>query len=161
MNEPHSPRFYFALPRLLAKMRGSHASRAEQNSVEAWLANFAIYLISYLYFAGLIPELDGRLLRLVIFVALAFAVWLFWLLTLYLNSLILKLIRSFGLLGAIPIRRGQAVLIGIAATAMALALVQRESLAGEVGAIWLVATTMNLIAAAILALTNDEATRYE
>jgi hypothetical protein len=159
MNQQRPPRFYFALPRLLAKMRGGDSIRAEQNSIEAWAANLAIYLISYLYFAGFIPALDRWWLRSLILVALAFLVWLFWLLVLFVNSLILRLLGSCGLLRWLPIRRGQAVLIAIIATAMAAALLQRGALAAEFGAIWLVATAMNLLAATILAFTNGEPAR--
>lgn len=159
MKQPRSPRFYFALTRLLAKMRGGNGARAEQNSVEAWLANLAIYLISYLFFAGYIPEIPTWSLRALILVALVFPVWLFWLLALYLNSLILKLAASLGLLRSLPTRRGQAVLIVMTATAMAFALVERGSFAGEIGALWLVATAMNLVAALILAFTNGEPAR--
>ena len=134
MNQQRQPRFYFALPRLLAKIRGGDSIRAEQNSVEAWSANFAIYLVSYLYFAGFVPALDRWWLRSLIFVALAFLVWLFWLLVLFVNSLILKLLRGFGLLRSLPIRRGQALLLGITATAMAIALLERGGAATEIGA---------------------------
>ena len=159
MNQQRSPRFYFALPRLLAKMRGGNPNRAEQNSVEAWWANLAIYLISYLFFAGFIPEISNWGLRALIFVALAFPVWLFWVLVLHANSLILKLGASLGLLRSLPTRRGQAVLIVMTATAMAFTLVMRGSFAAELGAIWLVATAINLAAAVILALTNAEPAR--
>jgi len=159
MTEHRSPRFYFALPRLLAKWRGGDAGRAEQNGLEAWCANLAIYLISFLFFAGLIPDLDGWWGRLPILVVLAFLVCLFWLLVLYLNSLILKLLHACGLFRALPIRRGQAVLIGSAATAMAVALLGRGPLVSEIGAIWLTATAMNLAAAAILALNHGDPAR--
>jgi len=154
MNHQGPPSFYFALPRLLAKMRGGDSIRAEQNSVEAWSANLAIYLISYLYFAGFIPALDAWWLRPLIFIALAFLVWLFWLVVLFVNSLILKFV-----LRAFPMRRGQAVLIGMMTTAMAVALLQRGAIVAEIGAIWLVATAMNLLAATILAFTNGEPAR--
>jgi hypothetical protein len=42
---------------------------------------------------------------------------------------------------------------------MAFALVDRGALASEIGAIWLVATAMNLVAAIILAFTNAEPAR--
>jgi hypothetical protein len=87
---------------------------------------------------------------------LAFLVWLFWLLVFYLNSLILKLLDAVGLLRALPARRGQSVLLVIIATAMSAALVQRGSFVGEIGAIWLTATAMNLAAAAVLAFSNGE-----
>lgn len=159
MTEPRSRRFYFALPRLLAKWRGADASRAEQNAVEAWCANLAIYFISFLYFAGLIPEFDSRWRRGLTLVALAVVVWLFWLLALFLNSLILKSLRRCGLIGVVPVRRGQAILIATLTTAMAVALLERGPLASEIGAIWLTATAMNLAAAVILAFNHGDPTR--
>lgn len=156
MTEQPSPRFYFALPRLLAKWRGGDAGRAEQNGLEAWSANLAIYLISFFYFAGLIPEIDSWWARVPILIVLAFAVCLFWLLVLYLNSLILKLLHGCGLFCELPIRRSQGVLIAAAATAMAVALLERGPLVSEIGAIWLTATAMNLAAAAILAFNHGD-----
>jgi hypothetical protein len=161
MNEfiERSPRFYFALPRLLAKFRGGDASRAERNGVEAWVANLAIYLISFLYFAELIPDVSTWWLRGLLLVTLAFLVWLFWLLVFYINSLLLKLLHAARIFRSLPVRRGQAVLIATAVTAMAWQIAQRDSFASEIGAIWLVATAMNLAAAAILAFGNGERAR--
>src|SRR5438270_9173062 len=137
MNEPPSPQFYFALPRLLAKMRGGDANRAERNAAEAWFGGLAIYAISYLYFAAFVPDALSWWMRALFFIALAFLVMLFWLLMLYLNSLILKLLHGVGLFRSLPMRRGQSVLVAVAATAMAVALTQRDSIVSELGAIWL------------------------
>ncbi|MFL6520634.1 MAG: hypothetical protein ACJ8NS_10480 [Chthoniobacterales bacterium] len=156
MNEP---RFYFALPRLLAKFRGGNSGRAEKNVAEAWVVGGGIYLVSYLYFAGYISGVTSWWLCGLLLVVLAFLVWLFWLLAFYLNSLILKLLRGAGLLRALPVRRCQSVLLMTIGTAMAVALVQRGSFGSEIGAIWLTATAMNLAAAAILALGNGEPAR--
>jgi hypothetical protein len=150
------PRFYFALPRLLAKWRGGDPKRAEKNAVEAWLAGLAVFGVSYLYFEILIPDATAWWARVMMFVALAFLVWLFWLLVLYVNSMILKSIQRFGLFRSLPMRRGQSVLIATTTAAMAIALVQRDSFASEIGAIWLTATALNLVAAAILAFSNGE-----
>jgi hypothetical protein len=156
MNEP---RFYFALPRLLSKMRGGNASRAETNAAEAWIGGVGIYAVSYLYFAGCLSEIGHWGLRGLLLIVLAFLVWLFWLVVLYLNSLILKLLRSVGLFRTLPMRRGQSVLINVTAAAMAMVLVQRDSFVSEISAIWLTATAMNLAAAAILSFSNGEPTR--
>jgi hypothetical protein len=156
MNEP---RFYFALPRLLSKMRGGNASRAETNATEAWLTGVGIYGVSYLYFAGYLSAAGSWPLRGLLLVVLAFLVWLFWLLVFYLNSLILMLLHRVGLFRALPVRRGQSVLLVIIATAMSAALIQRGSFVSEIGAIWLTATAMNLAAAAILAFSNGEPAR--
>ena len=161
MNESHRLpiRFYFALPRLLALLRGGDAQRAEQNGTEAWVAGIATYVISFLFFAAFVPETLGWGLRGLMLAGLAFLVWLFWLLALYLNSLILKLLRGLGLFRTIPTRRGQSILIATTVTAMAFGLLGRGSLAGEFGAIWLTAVAMNLVAAMILAVRDGDSTR--
>jgi len=156
MNQPSSPRFYFALPRLLAKFRGGDATRVEKNGSEAWAASLSVYAISYLYFADFIPVALSWWMRALLFGALTFLIWLFWLLVLYLNSLILKLVRSLGLFRSLPMRRGQSVLVAAATTVMAIALALRNSLVSEVGAIWLIATALNLMAALILAFNNGD-----
>ena len=161
MKEQQSPRFYFAFPRLLSKMRGGEALRAERNGMEAWCGSLAIYAISYLYFAAFVPDALSWWMRALFFIALAFLVMLFWLLMLYLNSLILKLLHGVGLFRSLPMRRGQSALVAVAATAtaMAVALAQRDSIVSELGALWLIATAMNLTAAAILAFSNGDAAR--
>jgi hypothetical protein len=157
MNDHHPPRFYFSLPRLLALLRHGDTRRAELNGVEAWAGNVAIFVVWYLFFAQFVPGRLAWWLAALALVALAVLVFLFWLLALHLNSLILELLRRFGLLRSLPARRGQAVLISAATTAMALQLVQGGALSGEIGAIWLVAVAMNLGAAIILVLRDGNA----
>ena len=159
MNERRPPRFYFALPRLLALLRHGDSSRAEINESEAWAGSIAIFVVSYSFFAGLLPNNLDPWVAALLLVALPFFVLLFWLLALSLNSEILKLLRNCGLFRSLPQRRGQAVLIGIATSAMALLMVQRGSLAGEIASIWLVAVALNLTAAVILAFRNGNAAR--
>ena len=152
--DPGRPQFYFALPRLIATMRGADGRRAENNGTEAWVGSVAIYLINYLFFAQFIPA-DLKLWQTaLLLVALALLVWFFWLLVLYLNSLIIKLLLPVGLFRSIPIRRAQSILLGTWATAMAFDLLDRGSWIGEVASIWLVAVAMNLAAAAVLAFRH-------
>jgi hypothetical protein len=157
MNEVDKPgpRFYFSLLRLLAGLRGGDARRTENNWSEACLAGIAIYLISYLFFAQWIPDELRVWQSLSLLFLLVFFVWLFWLVVLYLNSLVIRFLQLCGLLRAIPIRRAQSVLLGISASAMALSLVQRGSWPAEIGAIWMISVAMNLTAAAILAFRDD------
>ena len=151
---PNQPRFYFALPRLIATMRGADGQRAETNGTEAWVGNVAIYVVNYLFFAQFVPvhlPLWGRVLLLV---GVAFLVWLFWLMVLYLNSLIIGALRQVGVFRSLPTRRAQSILLGTWATAMAFHLLQRGSWIGEIASIWLVAVAMNLAAAAVLAFRH-------
>jgi hypothetical protein len=154
MNTGEFPRFYFALPRLLARFRGGSSERAETNGGEAWIGSIATYLVSYLFFAQFVPATLGLWSTILSLVLLAFLVWLFWLLALYLNSLVIKLLQVRGLLRSIPVRRAQSILIAGTASAMALQLLQGGGWSAEIAAIWIVAVAMNLAAAAILVLRN-------
>jgi hypothetical protein len=156
MNTGEFPRFYFALPRLLARFRGGNSERAEKNGGEAWIASIATYLVSYLFFGQFVPATLGLAPTILSFVLLAFLGWLFWLLALYLNSLVIKLLQACGLFRTIPIRHAQSILIAGTASAMSLQLLAGGGWSAEIAAIWLVAVAMNLAAAAILALRNGD-----
>ncbi|MFL6589282.1 MAG: hypothetical protein ACJ8M4_03840 [Chthoniobacterales bacterium] len=153
-SERKSPRFYFALPRLMSKWRGGDSTRAEKNSVEAWAAGIAIYIVSYLFFAAFVSAGFSWWLTALIFIGLAFGTWLFWLVVLYLNSFVIKLLRFVGLIHGVPDRYVQSVLISATATAMAVSLATSGSWMTEIAALWIIAVTMNLAAAAILALQS-------
>lgn len=153
------PRFYFALPRLLATLRGGDGSRAEKNAGEAWAGSIATFVVSYLFFAGFVPNSFAWWITGLLFGALAVLVLLFWLLALYLNSMVLRLVRIAGLFNTTPARRGQSVLIATTTTLMALALLRHGGLAREIAAIWLVAVAMNLVAAMILAFRHGARAR--
>jgi hypothetical protein len=160
MNEsdPSRPRFYFSLLRLMALLRGADVTRTETNGTEAWLAGVAMYLISFLFFAQFVPVDLNFWLTALALIVLAFLVWLFWLVVLYFNSLIIKLVRPAGFFRSIPTRRAQSILLGLWATTMALDLARRGSWMGEVAAIWLVAVALNLAATVILAFRNGTRT---
>jgi hypothetical protein len=155
MNKSDNRLFYFSLFRVIALLRGGEARRTESNGLEALLVGLMIYSIHYLLFATLFipsnlePWLTGLLL-----VALAFWIWLFWLLLLYINSVIIKVLHVCGLFRAIPTRRIQSVLWGISTTAMACALLKSSPSLREFAAIWLVAVAMNLASALVLAFSD-------
>jgi hypothetical protein len=151
----NSNKFYFSLFRAIALLRGGDTRRAESNGFEGWLVGLMIYSIHYLFFATLfvLSHLEPWLTALVL-VVLAFWVWLFWLLLLYINSVIIKLLRICGLFRTLPIRRAQSILWGISTTAMASVLLKSNPALREFGAIWLVAVAMNLVAALILTFSD-------
>jgi hypothetical protein len=155
MNKTVKRQFYFSLFRAIAVLRGGDASRAESNGFEAWLVGLTIYSIHYLFFSTLfIPSHLEPSLKALFLVALAFWIWLFWLLLLYVNSVIIKLLRVGGLFHSIPTRLAQSILWGIFTTAMACALLKSSPLPREFGAIWLVAVAMNLVSAVVLAFSD-------
>ena len=133
-------------------LRGGDTRRAESHEFEAWLIGLMIYSIHYLFFAALfIPSNLKPWQTALLLVALAFWIWLFWLLLLYINSVIVRLLNIAGLFRALPTRRAQSILWGISTTAMAGVLLKSSPALRELGAIWLVAVAMNLAAALVLA----------
>ena len=147
--EPH---FYFALPRLIARAWGANDSPAETNWLEANVAGGLVHGIAYL-FAALVFLRDlspGQ--QALLFLPLAVFVWLAWLLVLYINALVLRLLRAGGMLRKIPDDRAQGLLIGILTTTFAVALLRAGSCYGFAGGIWLAALSLNFVAAAVLAL---------
>lgn len=161
MSQPNNPRphFYFSLPRLIALFRGGDPSRAETNPVEAQVAGGAMYLISFLFFAQFVPASFKVWQSALSFMALVIFIALFWLVVLFLNSLIIKLLRLGGILQGIPIRRAQSILLGISTTTMAWSLLQRASWMGEIAAIWVTAVGLNLAAAIVLAFQKGASER--
>ena len=155
MSKNDKRQFYFSLFRVIALLRGGDAGRAESNGFEALLVGLMIYAIHYLFFATLLISSNLKpWLTALLLVAVAFWIWLFWLLVLYVNSVIVKALRAGGLFRAIPTRRVQSILWGVYTTAMAFALLQSSPSRRELGAIWLVAVAMNLASAVVLAFSN-------
>ena len=152
--DPSRRHFYFALPRLIATMRGADGRRGENNGTEATAGSVAIYLINYLFLAQFVPAGLPLWQTALGLAGLVFLTWFFWLLALSLNSLIIKLLRQTGVFRTIPTRRAQSILLGTWTTAMACDLLEPGSWIGEVAAIWLVAVAMNLAAAAVLAFRH-------
>jgi hypothetical protein len=148
------PHFYFSLPRLLVLHLGGDPARSENNGTEAWLAGVTIYLINCLFFAQLFPPALNFWQSAFCLLALALVIVPFWLLVLYLNSVVIKFLRLCGIFRTIPTRRAQSILLGFLTTAMAVDLARRGAWAGEIAAVWLIAVAMNLAAAAILAFRN-------
>jgi hypothetical protein len=123
--------------------------------LEALLIGLTIYSIHYLFFATrFIPSNLEPWLTALLLVALAFWIWLFWLLLLYINSVIIKVLHASGLFRAIPTRRAQSILWGISTTAMACTLLKSSPSLREFAAIWLVTVAMNLASAAVLAFSD-------
>jgi hypothetical protein len=155
MNKTDKRQFYFSLLRVIAMLRGGDAKRAESNGFEAWLVGLTIYSIHYFFFATrFIPSNFEPWQTALLLIALVFWIWLFWLLLLYINSVIIKALHVCGLFRTFPTRRAQSILWGISTTAMACVLLKSSRSLHELSAIWLVAVAMNLASAVVLALGN-------
>jgi hypothetical protein len=143
---------YFALPRLIRKLRGGEAKRSEENWLEAYLTGAAVYLISYLFAAHFFATGMRSWRTAVVLLLLLIAVWIGWLVILYLHSLIVKLCQRCGLASDLPHPRVQSVLMGIVTTIFAAQLLTASPWLSWIGWLWIVAVALNLAAALLLAL---------
>lgn len=153
---PGGPRFYFALPRLVARLRGENAGRAENNWLEAYVVGTAVHLIVYLLIARLFLAGLPLSRQLLLIIPVAIVTWLFWLCLFYIHSLIILLLRGVGMLKAMPNRHAQSLLFGIMTTLFAARLIFSGSWMSVIGWLWIAAVSVNLAAAAALAVTHGE-----
>jgi hypothetical protein len=150
------PRFYFALPRLVEKIRGGSAERTDSNWLEANAVGTFIHGIVYLFFAQLFLSSLPRWQQLALLLPLAIFVLLFWILLFALQSLVIKAAERAGLLRARPASRVQGVLIGIMTTGLAWRFTLDESWLRVLGWFWIAAVSLNLLAAGVLTISNAD-----
>jgi hypothetical protein len=136
-------RFYFALPRLIAKLLGANSSRSDANWLETNVVGAAIHLIVFAFFAQLLLAGSPAWLQLLLLPPLILLVWLFWIVFFYLTSLLIKGMRATGLFRHLATVRIQSVLVCATATVFAWEL-------RPLGYVWVAAVALNLIAAALL-----------
>ena len=152
-------RFYFALPRLLARLGGRAAVRSEQNWLEASVAGTVVHAITFIFAARLLLAGRASWQQFLLLVPLVLLVWAWWPLLTYANALLIKMIRTAGLLRDTPDRYLQSVFVGIVTTAFALQLLAAGSWMRLLALAWLGAVVLNLAAAAVLALMHAEPSR--
>ena len=148
------PDCYFALPRLIARARGRNAARTETNWLEANVVGTVVVLISYLVTARLLLSGFPGWKQVALALPTLLVMWLGWLLLFYFNALIIRLLRTVGLMRDLPDARAQTLLIALITSGFAYDLLRSGSWIRVVGALWLLGVALNLPAAVILALTS-------
>ncbi|MEP6821775.1 MAG: hypothetical protein ABI946_05430 [Chthoniobacterales bacterium] len=146
------PGFYFALPRLIARIFGGNSVRTETNWLEANVAGGLIHGVAYLFVAQLCWRGLERWQQLLLLLPLAALVWTAWLLTLYVNYLIVRRLRAIGMLRQTPDDRAQGLLIAAMTTAFAVALLNAGGFFAFAGGVWIAVLALNLAAGGALAL---------
>jgi hypothetical protein len=149
---------YFSLFRLLARMRGGSSKRSEDNWIEAHGVGWMIYLVSFAFGAQLLWSKTVGWKFIVDLIALAFAIWLAWLIILYLNLLLIRLLRLCGACREISNRVLQSVLIMALTTALALQLVRSDSWLRVIGMGWLLVVAANFLSFLVLSLIDNGGT---
>ena len=88
-------------------------------------------------------------------IALAFAIWIAWLIILYINLLLIGLLRLCGFCRRISNRRVQSVLIMALTTALALQLAYTDSWVRVIGMGWLLGVAANFFSFLVLSLIDN------
>jgi hypothetical protein len=154
-----SPAFYFALPRLLARLQGRRAGISENNATEAYLGGSLIFVTSYVFAAQLFVNRYHGWLAVPFYLLLCFAVWFFWLVALGFNSLVIQGLRRAGLFRRTPTRHAQNVLVCLLVAILAGQVALFHSAIRWVGIAVLTLIVLNAVAALLLSLSNSSRLR--
>ena len=149
--------YAFALPRLIARLGGRHARRAELSRWEAYGLGILVFGISCVFVArGLLPVVRPSALRWLVLFLIPFGNWLAFLILYYLNALAIVGLRRLGLYSAITNNAFQHFVIMSLTTLFALLFVRTETgWMRSLGILWLGLLSLNLISILILQLLHE------
>lgn len=151
-----SRRYYFALPRLMARLGGAPVMRSEQNWLEAMVVGGLVHAIIFLFAAHLLLSGRASWQQLLLLIPVALLVLVSWSVVLSANALVIRLTRAAGFLRDRPDRHLQSVLVGLLTTFAAWQLISAGSWMRLLGLMWMAVVALNLAAAAVLALMHAE-----
>jgi hypothetical protein len=149
--------YAFALPRLIARLAGRRARRAELSRYEAYGLGILVFGISCVFAARIIlPVVRLEVLQGLVLVLLPFAIWIAYLLLYFLNAQIVSLLRTLGLYTAPTNNPFQHIVIMSGTTLLAGLLLQDEcAWLTSLGIFWLVLLALNLLSIAVLKLLHE------
>jgi hypothetical protein len=149
--------YAFALPRLLARLAGREARRAELSAAEAYGLGVLVFGMSCMFVArALLPMVRPFLLSLLVLFLVPFAVWIAFLLLYYLNSLVVALLRRLRFYSAITNNPFQHVVIMSLTTLIAFHFLGDECRwANSLGLFWLGLLGLNFLAILVEKLSDE------
>jgi hypothetical protein len=149
--------YAFALPRLIARLAGRRARRAELSRWEAYGLGILVFGISCVFAARIIfPVVRLEVLQGLVLVLLPFAIWIAYLLLYFVNAQIVSLLRTLGLYTAPTNNPFQHIVIMSGTTLLAGLLLQDEcAWLKSLGIFWLVLLALNLLSIAVLKLLHE------
>jgi hypothetical protein len=150
------PQYFFSLPRLLAKIRGGSAQRTEANWLEANAVGALVHAIVYGFFARIALSHLPLWQQLALLLPLVIVVLVFWMIWFLIWALVIRTVRAAGMLRDLPLSRVQGVLVGLMTTTCACYLIAEGSWLRVLGYLWLIAVSLNLLAAVILAVSDAD-----
>jgi hypothetical protein len=149
--------YAFALPRVIARLAGRKARRAEFSRWEAYGLGILVFGISCVMAARVIlPIVRQGVPRGLILLLLPFAIWLAYLLLYFVNARIVALLRKVGLYTAPTNKPFQHLVIMSGTTLFAAFLLQDEcAWLKSLGIFWIALLALNLLSIIILKLRHE------
>ena len=149
--------YAFALPRLVSRLTGRKARRAEFSSAEAYGLGILVFGISCVFVArALLPIVRPLALYLVVLFVLPFAIWVAFLLLYYLNSLVIAPLRKLGFYSAVTNNPCQHIVIVLLTTGIALHFLRAESLwVKSLGLFWFGLLCLNILSIFVEKLLDE------
>jgi hypothetical protein len=150
--------YAFALPRLIARLGGRPARRAELSRWEAYGVGILVFGISCVFVAhALLPIVRPKFAWWLALLLLPFAIWVAFLLLYYVNSLLAALLRRLGLYSAGTNIPFQHFVIMTLVTLLAARLLLNESVwMRSLGIFWLGLLYLNLLSIVLLKILWKE-----
>ncbi len=138
--------YWFALPRLCARLAGKRERRAQWSAGEAYGLGWLVFAIGCVFLGralcGVVRPWPGRVLCLLL---TPIAIWIACLLLYFVNWLLAKLLRRLGLYRARTNLALQSfVLIGLVTLLAALLVRDESGFLRSLGIFWLVLVGLNL-----------------
>jgi hypothetical protein len=144
--------FYFALPRLLNRIRGGADKISESNAVEAYFGTILALVVSFLFARQLFAGRCTGWQAIAVGILLLVTVSIFWLFVFYFNSLLIKILRTCGIFRKMANRHAQDIFIQVVVAAFAYELSISVSWTRWIGIFCLLLLGTNLAAALLLVL---------
>jgi hypothetical protein len=159
MNQPAPGQmgYAFALPRLLARLRGRKVRRAEFSGGEAYGLGIVVFGMSCLFGArALLPVVRPVLLWALVLFLIPFAIWVAFLVLYYLNFLVVGGLRRLGLYSAMTNNPFQHFVIMALTSGIALHFLIDECPAVKsLGIFWLGLLSLNLFSVLVEKLVHE------
>ncbi|MDQ6809063.1 MAG: hypothetical protein M3Z64_06510 [Verrucomicrobiota bacterium] len=150
----HAATFYFALPRLVAMLKGTSSARGATSALEANVVGGFVFGITYL-FVWLILHPHPPVWRLAVTaVATALITWMFWLAVCYLNAVVIRIWRALGTLRETRTDRVQSLFVCAETTVFATIVWHCGGWPASVAALWWIGVALNLGSALALRLSD-------
>ena len=155
--EPRPIGYAFALPQLAARLGGRKVRRARLSRWEAYGTGLFVFGLSCVFVGRLVLPLVRPLLgRLLVLLALPFAMWIAWLLLYYVVSLLIALLRNLGLYSEPTNHPFQHVFIVALITVLAALLARDETgWMKSLGIFWITLVALNLFSLLLLRILDE------